>query len=87
MSTHQDPVLRMVETFKYHPSILKTKEVMTGKGMSFSFVYNTQEKTYKTLQNLDKKKTCHEKDIPVKTIKSQSDIFPYFIHHNFNNSL
>ena len=29
---------------------------MTDKGMSFSFGYTTQEKTYKTLQNLDKKK-------------------------------
>ena len=28
---------------------------MTHEGMSFSFGYNTQEKTYKTLQNLDKK--------------------------------
>ena len=46
MSTHQDPVLRMVETFKYHLSILKTKEVMTGKGMSLSFGNSTQEKTY-----------------------------------------
>ena len=29
---------------------------MTDKGMSFSFNYTTQEKTYKTPQNLDKKK-------------------------------
>ena len=30
---------------------------MTDKGMSFYFNYTTQEKTYKTLQNLDKRKT------------------------------
>ena len=83
VSTHPDPVLRVIETFKYHPSILW----LTKKGMSFSFDYATQEKTYKTLQNLDKKKTCHEKDIPVKTIKSQNDIISDFIHHNFNNSV
>ena len=29
---------------------------MTNKGMSFSFSYTTQYKTYKALQNLDKKK-------------------------------
>ena len=29
---------------------------MTNKGMPFSFGYTTQEKTYKALQNLDKKK-------------------------------
>ena len=85
--THQDPVLRTIETFKYHPSILKIKESMTDKGMSFSFSYTTQEKTYKTLQNLDKKKTCQENGIPAKMIKSHNDIFSYFIHHNFINSL
>ena len=57
MSTHPDPVLRAIETFKYYPSILKIKEFLTDKGMSFSFGYTTQEKTYKILQNLDKKKT------------------------------
>ena len=55
VSTHPDPVLRAIETFKYHPSILKIKEFMTNKGMSFSFGYTTQEKTYKALQNVDKK--------------------------------
>ena len=45
ISTHPDPVLRAIETFKYHPSILKIKEIMTIKGMSFSFSYTTQEKT------------------------------------------
>ena len=87
VSTHPDPVLRAIETFKYHPSILKIKEFMTNKGMSFSFCYTTQKETYKTLQNLDKKKTCQENDIPVKIIKSHKDIFSYFIHHNFNNSV
>ena len=34
---------------QYHPSILKVKEFMTDEGMSFSFSYTTQVKTYKTL--------------------------------------
>ena len=87
VSTHPDSVLGAIETFKYHPSILKIKEFMTNKGMSFSFRYTTQEKTYKTLENLDKKKTCQEHDIFVKIIKSHKDIFSYFIYHNFKNSL
>ena len=55
--------------------------------MSFSFNYTTQEKTSKTLRNLDKKKKMPRNDIPAKIIKSHNDIFSYFIHHNFNNSL
>ena len=42
--THPVPVLRAIETFKYHPSILKIKEFMTNEGMSFSSGYTTQEK-------------------------------------------
>ena len=60
---------------------------MTDEVMPFSFSYNTQEKTYKILQNLDKRKTCQENGIPVKIIKLHNDIFSYFIHRNFNNPL
>ena len=84
--THPDPVVRAIETLKYHPSILKIKEFMTTyKGMSFSFNYTTQEKTYKTLQNLDEKITCQENDIPIKIIKSHNNIFSFCIPYNFNN--
>ena len=69
VSTHPDPVFRVIETFKYHPSILKIKEFMNNNGMSFSFGYTTQEKNNKRLQSLDKKKTCQENDTPVKIIK------------------
>ena len=58
VSTHPDPALRAIEIFKYHPRIFKIKEFMTYNNMSFSFSYTTQD--------LDKKKTCQENDIPVK---------------------
>ena len=51
---------------------------MTGKGMSFSFNYTIQEKTQKTLQNFDKKKTYQENGIPVKIIKSHNYVFLLF---------
>ena len=87
ISTHSDPVLRGIETFKYHPSILKIKEFMIDKGISLCFSCATQEKNYKTLQNLDKKKTCQKNDIPIKIMKTHDDIFSCFIHNNFNNQL
>ena len=79
VSTHLHPVLRAIETIKYHPSILKIKEFVTD--------YTTQEKTYKTLQNLDEKNACQENGFPLKIIKSHNDIFSYFTLHNFNNEL
>lgn len=33
VSTHSDPALQVLETFKYHLSILKIKGFMTDKGM------------------------------------------------------
>ena len=58
VSTHLDLVLRVIETFKYHPSTLKMKEFMTDKGIKFSFNYTTEEE--KILQNLYKKKTSRK---------------------------
>ena len=40
----------------------------------------------KEINRLDKKKACQENDIPVKSIKSNKDLFSQFIYHNFNNS-
>ena len=60
-SAHLDTVLRSIQTFKYHPSILQIKEFMTDKDMLSSFSYTTQEKSFKTLQNVDKKKNMSRK--------------------------
>ena len=46
----------MIEAFKDHSNILKIKEFMTEKGMSFFSSCTTPEKNYKALQNSDKKK-------------------------------
>ena len=60
-SAHPDTVLRSIQTFKYHPSILQIKEFMTDKDMPSSFSHTTQEKSFKTLQNVDKKKNMSRK--------------------------
>ena len=44
VSAHPDHVMQAIEAFKYLQSILKIKEFMTDKDMSFSFSYTTQEK-------------------------------------------
>ena len=59
-STHPDPVLLAIETFKYHQSKLKIKEFMTIKSISSSFSYTTQKNFIRhcKMQNVDKKKIC-----------------------------
>ena len=60
LPTQPDPVLWMIEAFKDHSNILKIKEFMTEKGMSFFSSCTTPEKNYKALQNSDKKKACQK---------------------------
>ena len=43
-SDHLDPALQEKKTLKYHPSILKIKEFISGKSMSLSLRYITKEK-------------------------------------------
>ena len=60
---------------------------MTGKGMSFSFSYTTQQKLIKHCKIQIKKKHVKRITSLYTILKSHNDVFSYFIHHNFNNSL
>ena len=87
VSTHPDPILRAIETYKNHSSVLKIKAFMRNRNLSFSFSYTTKQNISKALKNLDQKKACQGNDIPVKMIKFSDDIVSDFIYHNYNNSL
>ena len=73
--------------YENHPSILRIKNYTKEKYLKFSFEFVDKLKTSKEINKLDGKKACHEHDVPVKLIKSNKDLFSYFIYHNFNNSL
>ena len=87
VTTHPDPILRAIETYKNHSSVLKIKAFMRNRNLSFSFSYTTKQNISKALKNLDQKKACQGNDIPVKMIKFSDDIVSDFIYHNYNNSL
>ena len=82
-----DPVFNTIKKYENHPSIKKIKLSMSGKDLQFSLNFETKNKILAEIHNLDKKKACQEKDIPVKIIKDNIDIFSEFILHNFNNSI
>ena len=82
-----DPVLNAIKKYENHPSIKKITHFMSGKGLKFSFIFETKNKVLAEIHNLYNKKTCQESDIPVKIIKDNIDIFSEFIFHNFNNSI
>ena len=58
---------------------------MSGIDLQSSFNFETKNKILAEIHNLDKKKACQERDILVKIIKENIDIFSEFILHNFNN--
>ena len=82
-----DPVFNAIKKYENHSSIKKIKHFMRGKDLKFSFIFETKNKIFAEIHNLENKKACQESDIPVKIIKDNIDIFSEFIYHNFNNSI
>ena len=66
--THSDPVLKATKKYEKHPSIVKIKEKMKNKNMSFPFSFATKETIIIELRKLNPKKPCQESGIPVKII-------------------
>ena len=60
---------------------------MSNSNCTFSFKFETQEKSSKLIQNLNCNKATQKYDIPIKILKENSEIFSYILYHNFNNSL
>ena len=59
---------------------------MNNSNYTFFFKFETQEKFSKLIQNLNCNQATQQYDIPIKTLKENSEIFPYILCHNFNNS-
>ena len=81
----EDPVLRVIEQYKNHPSILAINANFKGKQFSFQLFSKSEIK--KEILNLDNSKECQESDIPTKVIKPNSDIFADILYEVFNMSL
>ena len=81
----EDPVLRVIEQCKNHPSILVINAKFKGK--QFPFQPFSKSETKKGILNLDNSKACQESDMPTKVIKANSDIFADILHQVFNRSL
>ena len=77
-----DPVLKAIEKFKYHPSILAISEKYDKN--TFSFQPVSYEDILKELNNLNISKACQDTDIPIKIVRLNSDIFADFIYQNMN---
>ena len=76
----KDPVLRIIERFKKHPSVVAIFE--NHKDSAFSFF----DEIIKEIKRLDVKKACQDTDIPTKVI-SFFYLFEDFFFLNLYNCI
>ena len=88
MKLTDEDIPSLVDKFKNHPSILKIKEHYNANNINnnnnFSFSPVTVTDVQKEIDALDSKKAHQEKDIPVKILKENRDIFADYIANDFN---
>ena len=81
-----DTILRLVEKYKDHPSILKIKEVMNTNDR-FSFKGINLKSVTKEILNLNISKANPVDAIPAKILKANHDIFAPKLLIDFNTSI
>ena len=69
----EDPILRIIEQYKNHPSIIAIKEKKLNK--QFFFEHIPKSDVEREILNLDVSKASQDSDIPTKIIKINADIF------------
>ena len=81
----EDPVLRIIEQYKNHPSIVAINENNLAK--QFFFKYIPKSDVEREILDLDVSKASQDSDIPTKIIKMNADIFAEVLCNVFNKSL
>ena len=79
------PILRIIERYKKHPSVVAIFE--NHRDSAFSFRHVSLDEIIKEIKRLDVKKACQDTDIPIKVIKNNSDIFADFFFLNLNDCI
>ena len=77
-----DPILRIIEQYKNHPSVVAINEKNLNKQFSFEYIPKSDIK--KEILNLDVSKASQDSDIPTKIIKVNADIFAEVLYNVCN---
>ena len=83
----KDPILKSIKKYEKHPSIIKIIESKYEEERTFNFKMVSNSTLVDEINRLNDKKACQIHSIPSKVIKSNSDIFSYFLFNNFNRSI
>ena len=83
---NEDFILRAIDKFERHPSILKIKEMM-DKNSNFSFKPTDFKSVIKEFANLDESKATPIESIPAKILKDNYNIIGRKVVIDFNSSI
>ena len=83
---NEDPILKAIEKYEKHPSILKIK-LTTPENSHFSFTLTDLKSVIKEIGNLNESKSTPIESIPAKILKDNYDIIGPKIVIDFNSSI
>ena len=86
-SDTNDPLEKIIEKYKNHPSITCINKYMTNSELSFTFQPVTKNQVSNLIKLLNDKKAIQSTDIPTKLIKKFCDFFSEFIYKSINHCI
>ena len=86
-NTSDDPLDKIIDKYKNHPSITCINKHMTNSELSFTFQPVTKNLISNLIKHLNDKKTVQSTDIPTKLIKEFCDFFSEFIYKSINHCI
>ena len=86
-NTSDDPLDKIIDKYKNHPSITCINKHMTNSELSFTFQHVTKNQISNLIKHLNDKKAVQSTDIPTKLIKEFCDFFSEFIYKSINHCI
>ena len=86
-NTSDDPLDKIIDKYKNHPSITCINKHMTNSELSFTFQPVTKNQISNLIKLLNDKKAVQSTDIPTKLIKEFCDFFSEFIYKSINHCI
>ena len=85
--TSDDPVEKIIDKYKNHPSITCIKKHITNSELFFTFQPVTKNQISNLIKLLNDKKAVQSTDIPTKLMKELCDCFSEFIYKSTNHCI
>ena len=83
VSDINDPVEKAIQKYKKHPRIQMIKETFDSN-KKFSFDLVLSDTIFQEILSLDTKKATQSNDVPTNIVKTNADLFSFFVFNAFN---